>query len=308
MEVCATFADEAYSVAFHPTALLLLVGFADKLRLMTLLMDGVRTYRELAIKQCRECHFSYGGHLFAAVNGNTIGVYNSYTCEVVANLRGHNSKVRALCWAPDDTRLISAGVDGAVYEWRLSDLKRAKENVLKGCVYTSVACTPDCRSLFAAGTDNKLKELEDTAASGTQVVREVDTGVALTQLALPTGGRMLFAATDTGCVRTYRFPLQGEFHEMRMHQQVVTRLRLSFDEALLFSVSEDGSLLVCDVRDKDAKAKGGREQDRVRKYSGWLMLGACNGIGYVLMNPLCLAVRLPVGLWSTVLSAFLWMI
>jgi hypothetical protein len=33
-------------------------------------------------------------------------------------------QVRSLCWSADDTRLLSSGADGAVYEWRLSDLKR----------------------------------------------------------------------------------------------------------------------------------------------------------------------------------------
>jgi hypothetical protein len=42
-------------------------------------------------------------------------------------------------------------MDGAVYEWRLSDLKREKENVLKGCNYSSVLATPDCKTLYAAG-------------------------------------------------------------------------------------------------------------------------------------------------------------
>ena len=36
-----------------------------------------------------------------------------------------------MAWLPDDTKLVSAGVDGAVYEWRLKDFKRSKENVLK---------------------------------------------------------------------------------------------------------------------------------------------------------------------------------
>ena len=45
--------------------------------------------------------------------------------------RGHNGKVKSLAWLPDDTKLVSAGVDGAVYEWRLKDFKRSKENVLK---------------------------------------------------------------------------------------------------------------------------------------------------------------------------------
>ena len=36
------FAEEAYSVALHPTGLSVLVGFADKLRLMVVLMDDLR--------------------------------------------------------------------------------------------------------------------------------------------------------------------------------------------------------------------------------------------------------------------------
>lgn len=43
---------------------------------------------------CRECCFSMGGQYFAAVNGTTISIYNTYTCENVGNLRGHNGKVR----------------------------------------------------------------------------------------------------------------------------------------------------------------------------------------------------------------------
>ena len=54
-------------------------------------------------------------------------------------------------WSVDDSKLVSAGMDGAVYEWRLRDFKREKENVLKGCVYSSVLATPDCKTLYAAG-------------------------------------------------------------------------------------------------------------------------------------------------------------
>jgi hypothetical protein len=44
-------------------------------------------------------------------------------------------QVRAICWSANDSSIVSAGADGAVYEWRLSDFKRCKENVLKGCQY-----------------------------------------------------------------------------------------------------------------------------------------------------------------------------
>lgn len=80
-------------------------------------------------------------------------VYNTYTLENVGNLRGHNGKVKSISWNLDDTKLISAGMDGAVYEWRLKDCKREKENVMKGCLYNCCAGSADGRLLFAAGSD-----------------------------------------------------------------------------------------------------------------------------------------------------------
>jgi hypothetical protein len=54
---------------------------------MNVLMDDVRTVKEIGIKGCRECRFSHGGAMFAATSGSLIQVYNSYTCEAVASLR-----------------------------------------------------------------------------------------------------------------------------------------------------------------------------------------------------------------------------
>ena len=173
-ELVKSFSEEAYSVAFHPSGLHILVGFADKLRLMNLLMDDIRPYKEFAIKMCRECRFSTGGDKFAAVNGNTIQIYSTYTCENIGNLRGHNGKVRSLHWSPDDTKFVSAGLDGAIYEWSISDFKRQNENVLKSCNYSSVAASPDFNSLFAVGSDRKLKQLENA-----QILKEFESEVAL---------------------------------------------------------------------------------------------------------------------------------
>mmetsp|Transcript_31019 Transcript_31019/g.42984 ORF Transcript_31019/g.42984 Transcript_31019/m.42984 type:complete len:1197 (+) Transcript_31019:119-3709(+) len=259
LELVKFFPEESYSIAFHPSGLHILVGFADKLRLMNLLMDDIRAYKEFGIKGCRECVFSHGGSYFAAVNSNTIQIYNSYTCENVGNLRGHNGKVRSIYWAPDDTKLVSAGMDGAVYEWKLKDFKRDKENVLKGCNYTCVVSTPDDHSIFAVGSDKKLKEFEDA-----QVSKEFDTATVLTQICLPLSGRTLFAASEAGTVRSYKFPLTGEFQEYQCHAGPITRMRIGFDDALLFCVSEDGCLFAFDVREKEARGgKGGTKEAMV---------------------------------------------
>ena len=38
-----------------------------------------------------------------------------------------------------------------------------------------------------------------------------------------------------------------------MHSGPVTRLRITNDDAYLFSVSEDSTVFICDVRDKEAR-------------------------------------------------------
>ncbi len=58
-ELTKYFADEIFSVAIHPTGLQILVGFADKLRLMTVLMEDMKTVKELGIK-VRVCPCVFG--------------------------------------------------------------------------------------------------------------------------------------------------------------------------------------------------------------------------------------------------------
>ncbi|XRB08616.1 cilia- and flagella-associated protein 57 [Pycnococcus provasolii] len=252
------FAEEAYAVAFHPSGLHILVGFADKLRLMNLLMDDIRPYREFAVKGCRECRFSNGGHLFAAVNGNTVQIYNTYTCENIGNLRGHNGKVRSLHWSPDDTRLVSAGIDGAIYEWSLKDYKRESESVLKGCNYNCVSATADGRNVFAVGSDGKLKELDEF---NHQLKSEIDTGgVMYTQVSFPNTGRILFAGTESGTIRTYRHPLTPEYVESQAHSGGITRQCVTQDDSMLVSAGDDGCLYVFDIVDKDGRA-GKRDKE-----------------------------------------------
>ena len=57
-------------------------------------------------------------------------------------------------------------------------------------------------------------------------------------------------------MRSYKFPLTGEFQEYQCHSGPITRMRISFDDSLLFCVSEDACLFVFDVRDKEGRGVG----------------------------------------------------
>jgi len=250
LELTKYFNEEAHSLALHPSGLHLLVGFSDKMRLLNVVMDDMRPFKEFAIKACRECKFSHGGQMFAAVNGNTINVFATYTCENLGNLRGHNGKVRSVCWSADDTKIVSCGMDGAVYEWNLKDFKRVGESVLKSCNYTCAVCTPDGKTSFAVGSDKKIKEITDS-----NIVKEYDLpGAVLCQVVLSHSGRMLFTATDTGSIQSWKFPLTNEVQDHQCHSRAVSRMCMTYDDAHLFTVGEDGVLLMLDVRDKEIRA------------------------------------------------------
>lgn len=77
-------------------------------------------------------------------------------------------QVRSIAFSSDDSRLVSCGMDGAVYEWNTLSGARESESVLKSCSYSSVAISPDSKTFFAVGTDCTLKEIQDCqVATGT---------------------------------------------------------------------------------------------------------------------------------------------
>jgi len=96
------------------------------------------------------------------VYGNVVQIYSTTSFENVSNLKGHNGKVKNVVWCLDDTRVVTCGVDGAVYEWEVLTGRRLAENVLKHCSYTGVALSPDAKTTFAVGSDHTLKEISDS--------------------------------------------------------------------------------------------------------------------------------------------------
>lgn len=135
-------------------------------------------------------------------------MFNSYTFETVGSLRGHSGKVKSVCWSADDSRLVTAGLDGAIYEWTIKDLKRISENVQKTCLYTSAVCSEDGRAIYGVGSDKKLKEIVASEVSNSFL-----SSVTITQLALSHSSKMLYAGTEKGAIRCYKFPLTGEYTE-----------------------------------------------------------------------------------------------
>ncbi|KAF5888302.1 cilia- and flagella-associated protein 57, partial [Clarias magur] len=249
LELYKEFQEEVYCVALHPSGLFILAGFSDKLCLMNLLIDDIRTFKEFPVRSCRECVFSHGGHMFAAVNGNVIHLYSTMTFDNILNLKGHIGKVRAVVWSADDSRLVSCGMDGAVYEWNALGGRRESESVLKSCGYSGVALSVDARSIIAVGNDFTLKEIQDC-----QVLREVPSDdVMYTAVVMTRSGRTLFTGTTSGTIRAIKYPLlmQKDWTEYQAHSGPITKMAITSDDQYLLSASEDGCLFIWKITEQE---------------------------------------------------------
>ncbi|XP_006886680.1 PREDICTED: WD repeat-containing protein 65 [Elephantulus edwardii] len=251
LELYKEYQEEAYTVSLHPSGHYIVVGFADKLCLMNLLVDDICSFKEYSIRGCRECSFSNGGHLFAAVFGNVIYIYTTTSLENISNLKGHTGKIRSIVWNADDSKLISGGTDGAVYEWNLSTGKRETECVLKSCSYNCVSISPDAKIIFAVGSDKTLKEISDSS-----ILREMSAfDVIYTAIVISHSGRMMFVGTSMGTIRAmkYPLPLQKDFNEYQAHAASITKMLITFDDQYLLTAAEDGCLFIWKVFDKDGR-------------------------------------------------------
>ena len=263
LEICKSFPVEAISIAMHPSGLHILVGFADKLRFMNLYGDDIKEFKSFNIRSCPECKFSHGGQYFAAVHGQVIQLYSTYTCEPIAPLRGPTGKIRCLYWLPpDDTRLLSAGHDGAVYDWNVKEGRKEGDHIMKSVQYTSVASNGSHPSglLWAVGNDRKLREMEMGALN---VVNEWEVGdFPLLSLAYTTNHKLLLAGAEDGSIKVISTPVQNGLHQAEhtvAHSAPINKICITFDETVMFSVGDDGCLWMFDFKEKDGRGPSKRE-------------------------------------------------
>lgn len=262
------FEVQPHSCAIHPSALLVLVGFSDCLRVMSLLADDLRPFKEIPIKGCREVRFSHGGHLFAAADGSTIQIYSTYTCERLGTFTSHKGRVRSIRWTDDDSSIVSCGMDGQVLQWLVMgsthrDFVLQQSFKSAKCQFTSAIASkdgdgidPSSAHIYAVGTDRHLRFITENEAQAVQ-----PHNITLTQLdmwrAYEKGrGQTLFAGTDAGVVRCFPLPLTEHCFDVQCHSAPVTRVAVTPNGAYLLTAGEDGCLSVFTIdaakeQDKD---------------------------------------------------------
>eukprot|EP00762_Andalucia_godoyi_P007611 ANDGO_00791.mRNA.1 WD repeat-containing protein 65 len=258
--------EEPVCCAIHPLGYLAIVGFPTKIVIFNVLISDAVPFHEIPIRNPRMIKFSNGGQSFGVSCANSIYVFSTLTLAWIHHFRGHSGTVKSFCWDPNDSRMVSVGFEGAVYEWNLAANKRSDdENYTKGCEYLDVVCQTgkdgSFTSAICSGSDGRIKLIEK--------------GVIKTQLQLPrdlevrkmkwlSAGQTLIAGTSKGTLRLYSLPFDlsqpaGEdmdeapvyaaihYAELPVDVSAVTSLALSFDEQYLFVGTADACFYTFDV-------------------------------------------------------------
>ncbi|KAG5508860.1 hypothetical protein JKF63_05363 [Porcisia hertigi] len=282
VEMRSNFDEEIVSMAIHPSGLHMIIGFTDSFRVFNIYEKELSEYKRLSIRNCPACCFSHGGQYFAVANSTIIHIHYTYTCELLGHLRGHNSKVRSLSFVPpDDTRLISSGADGVVFEFSLCDYHKVRDHVTKSVTYHCAAA--DVHTVWASGNDRKMRQID--RATMLQTVEYNLPDASMRCMLVSQSMKLLFSGCDDGTVRVFNTYLGEKLngHVMERgggsagpgpgagdgghhgnprittaqgdimieshvtHIGVITGMTISYDEGMLITVGEDGMVVFWDV-------------------------------------------------------------
>ena len=253
-EVAKFFSEQPLCVAFHPSGTTIIAGFAEKLRFMAVTVNDIVTHREFPIRGCREVKFSRGGQYFAAVNGNNVQVYSTYTFKNLVNLRSPGQRVKTIAWSTDDNVLVSCDINGTMTLHKLRTGKQRAASNQQSFHFTSIACTDAVGTKCYGVTlpDNVLRVTEDC------VTREqLDVAGVPCQLVMGPQNKCLFVSTKNGNVLCYTFPGSSStgtnfpgpenVSKITLHHAPVTGMVASPDNHYLFTSGEDGCIYMMKI-------------------------------------------------------------
>ena len=274
LEILSYQTEKCNAIAFHPSGFHVAVALSDKIQLMNLFSDNLVHFKQYSIKSCHELQFSHGGHLLAAAYGSQVQIIKFWTGECPSSLtyKQHQQRVKSIFWNHDDSGFVSSSGDGAVYGNSLKNNQNKVDEFLdKGTVINQVFQMSDQPLSYVVG-DNKLMEIE----KGTDKIKsQFESGKTLAQVVMSKnkeGPKYLFVSANheegPGSVQIFKFPFSDPV-DLTSHALPITRMRISHCGNKLFTVGEDGHLILYNIRDKDLGYS--KEQDLGIDYSNEIL-------------------------------------
>lgn len=87
VELVKKYQYDITALALHPSGLFVAIGFSDKLHLMEILLDTMKTVKAFDFPSCDEVVFSHQGHLLACAYGSLITIVSVFSFTTLGSLK-----------------------------------------------------------------------------------------------------------------------------------------------------------------------------------------------------------------------------
>ena len=242
------------SLAFHPSGYYLAVGFVDKVRLFHIMHNNLREYRELPVKQCTQMRFSYGGQYLAmSTVQKLIYIYHTFSLEELCVLKGPQSTINDILFSNNDYYVATIASDGSTWIWNTNNFApenwRHTKNTSKyfGCYLFD----DENGKYIVGGAENGrgiIRLCSKDAKENVKFEQEIQTNdVRITQIQMLKFNLSFAVSNDRGQIAIYDYPIATGSKEVsifNVHNEGISKLRLSAEGRYLFSCGGDGKIAI----------------------------------------------------------------
>mmetsp|Transcript_99678 Transcript_99678/g.281376 ORF Transcript_99678/g.281376 Transcript_99678/m.281376 type:complete len:1328 (-) Transcript_99678:146-4129(-) len=260
------FAGEApTAVALHPLGYFLAAALQEKIQFFHILSQELKLYREVAVQSGRLLRFAHGGHVLAVAQGNVVLILGLKSLDRIATLEGHANKVTALCFDPDDSRLLTCAIDGAIVEWNARTWQRQNTFSTASREYVCTSVGPEEEALCSAFYGSKCF-LQYLRQGDIAWEKEVPDRVKITALCHHAPSGTWFLGTSAGSIWALCGPELAAGSgpaalkpnaEQGAHSGACSFLSISLDGSTLLSGGDDGAIFVIAVAGITCADSGG---------------------------------------------------
>lgn len=133
-----------------------------------------------------------------------VTIVSVFTFDTIRTFKAHNGCVLTLQWSQDDTQLVTAGEDGAIYNWCVRTGKRNNESVQKGTEYRGLVVLNDVAAIYAVTDAGCIRQMVESDINREIKVSE---GEPLNCIALARSEMVMFTANDRGDLYNVQAPI-----------------------------------------------------------------------------------------------------
>ncbi len=165
--------------------------------------------------------------------------------------KGHDNAVRSISFSPDSKILYSAGSDGKVLEWNMSNgLKKAKEIYKCNTIIRSISQSNNLIWLVCA-TENSELILIDLITKNKKKLENVHNGI-ITAVAFSNDSKYFVSVGLDGVLNMWN-PGTYEKVELVKLNSPIKSVAISPDSKIIACATEKGELILCDIESNKTK-------------------------------------------------------